>query len=947
MSDLRVSIIARLVNRVKGPAREVRGDIASIEGASRRVERSGNRAGRTQQRLGALSVMAGRAALGATLAAGTAATASVANAARLQDAWSEANKTLGLSAGPLQDLRGEIERLSVEIPLANGSMVDIVATAGQLGIRGQAAIVEFTRDTAKMAATFDVSAGRAAEMQASWREQMSFTQDQVRMTADQINHLGNTTAAESARVAEFYTSIAGIAEEAGMSREEVLALGAAMIASGRAPEVASTGMRALFRTMNKGWGDLSDRQSEAADRLGLGGERWNAIQQRMATDSAGAVRQIVAAISELPEHERTAAAGVLFGEEAGRALGALLVNVDKLDGALSRIPELQSAAGSMNAEYLALSDDVLDNWRRVKTALAQRGTRFGSTILDPLNDGLKSFLRLLQTADQRIGIFERIGQFSSGLMDGVGIDPARIEAVMSRIRSALTSLIFGAEGDPGEVLAKVYQNARNLGDRLAPVVETISNNITTLVDGLRPLFNTMRDWTKSEEGRAAMDATVASVVNIATALGTLAGAAIEAGTAAVTGFFTSVVDHIGPIMERVRGITTQLEPITEHLVSIVNSIINVGSDDGDGMQRLGAFLGDLVGITGRIVATSLEAVARALETILGVVAAVLQGDFGQAWAELKEFFDWLKNLVVEGLNMGELFDWPEPPKWLRWLMGEGETTELPGIDVTSIDGFASASGEQQAAMRRIANAQSAGELPVAGKIVELREHAAALNREIADTQARIESFGAGPQAGILAQVENENLARLQSELAAIETQLETAETQAASLIEDMRTLGLTEVNLKINDAALTRALRNAQALERSKNRLNGGTGTAASSTTVQARARGGIYRTGWRLVGENGPELEYQNVGGFIAHNAQLRRMADLSERVARAKRSISISGSGVRAAAAPRTARSFGPVTIHITQLPGQNARALAKEVLREMKRAEGGALHDGGDYD
>lgn len=49
---------------------------------------------------------------------------------------------------------------------------------------------------------------------------------------------------------------------------------------------------------------------------------------------------------------------------------------------------------------------------------------------------------------------------------------------------------------------------------------------------------------------------------------------------------------------------------------------------------------------------------------------------------------------------------------------------------------------------------------------------------------------------------------------------------------------------------------------------------------VQARARGGSFGPGWLLTGEEGPELEYKNRGGYIAHNRALQAMARLSQRI-------------------------------------------------------------------
>lgn len=74
---------------------------------------------------------------------------------------------------------------------------------------------------------------------------------------------------------------------------------------------------------------------------------------------------------------------------------------------------------------------------------------------------------------------------------------------------------------------------------------------------------------------------------------------------------------------------------------------------------------------------------------------------------------------------------------------------------------------------------------------------------------------------------------------------------------------------------ITQAVRNA--LPRSATMNIGVQGTAP----VQARARGGSFAPGWLLTGENGPELEYRNRGGFVAHNRALRSMMAMSGTIA------------------------------------------------------------------
>lgn len=70
------------------------------------------------------------------------------------------------------------------------------------------------------------------------------------------------------------------------------------------------------------------------------------------------------------------------------------------------------------------------------------------------------------------------------------------------------------------------------------------------------------------------------------------------------------------------------------------------------------------------------------------------------------------------------------------------------------------------------------------------------------------------------------------------------------------------------------------------NDLYGNNGTAPgmngpllNPSDLQTNATGGGFRRGWHLVGERGPELKYENHGGYIAHNGALRGMVAMAQR--------------------------------------------------------------------
>jgi hypothetical protein len=110
-------------------------------------------------------------------------------------------------------------------------------------------------------------------------------------------------------------------------------------------------------------------------------------------------------------------------------------------------------------------------------------------------------------------------------------------------------------------------------------------------------------------------------------------------------------------------------------------------------------------------------------------------------------------------------------------------------------------------------------------------------------------------------------------------------------------------------------------------------GAGGTWANPQKRAAGGAYAPGWRLVGEKGPELEYQSRGGFIAHNAALQRLSDMA---GRARSAVGSGGAGGRAGGGNQVVQN---ITINAL---GASAAQVAEEIARRGRSASSGALFD-----
>jgi TP901 family phage tail tape measure protein len=242
--------------------------------------------------------------------------------------------------------------------------------------------------------------------------------------------------------------------------------------------------------------------------------------------------------------------------------------------------------------------------------------------------------------------------------------------------------------------------------------------------------------------------------------------------------------------------------------------------------------------------------------------------------------------------MGSI-SWPEPPAWLKWMMGgQDEPIVLPSPEIDNsnlaemsleerqrhlqkrgfykgnidnINGPKTRSASQSWAVEVVeafnpaAFGQNALAVPSAEKIQELRGQAVSLKEEIAGIQAYIDKLGQGPMAGALALPHQQDMNERKRELQDVEDELAKAETQSTSLGAALQILDGTEVVPEINTLSIDRALEKVARLSAQLGSMpSAGAGSVATPRSAGARAFGGSVQAGLPYrVNEHTPKSEW------------------------------------------------------------------------------------------
>ena len=207
---------------------------------------------------------AGAAAAGFGVAIGLAARAAMDFESSMADVRKVVN---GLeSPKAFGEIKAEILNLSREMPIAAKGFAEIYAAAGQSGIaRGE--LRDFAVTVAKVAVAFDMTAQEAGQSLAQIKVALGLTIPELTKLADAMNHISNNTGATAANLVEFMSRAGATGKLAGMTGQQTVAFGAAMIQTGIQADVAATSFNNMIKALSKG-PSMSERQIAALQRMG-------------------------------------------------------------------------------------------------------------------------------------------------------------------------------------------------------------------------------------------------------------------------------------------------------------------------------------------------------------------------------------------------------------------------------------------------------------------------------------------------------------------------------------------------------------------------------------------------------------------------------------------------------------------------------------------------------
>ena len=306
----------------------------------------------------------------------------------------------------------DVLRLSTRIPVAASGIGDIVAAAGQAGI-ARRELTRFAEDAAKVAVAFDISGAEAGGRLTGLRSIFKLNQDGVMRLAGAYNHLSNNMDATAPAMLNIAERAGSVAEQFGLSGQEVGALSATFLALKTPPEVAGTAINALLLRLQNAPSQAQGFQ-DALDELGMSAEE---LKEDIENDAQGALLRFLEAVDGA--EDKSGILFALFGQEYSDDITKLAGNLDLYRQAIGLAADEKAALTSIEEEYAARASTTENQLTLLANQTNVLGVNIGTVLLPAVNDAVGVVGELVSQGAALAAEYPEVTQVVIGLVVGL------------------------------------------------------------------------------------------------------------------------------------------------------------------------------------------------------------------------------------------------------------------------------------------------------------------------------------------------------------------------------------------------------------------------------------------------------------------------------------------------------------------------------------------------
>lgn len=385
------------------------------------------------------------------------------------------SKTTGLAGQELKDLGVSLRALSQELEVVSVSkLTEYASVAGQLGVKGSADILAFSKALAQLEVTSNISGAEGGSQIARLLTLVDGGVTNVKAFGDEITRLGNNFPATEAEILKNSLAVAQNTGVYKLGRQEILAYGTATKSIGVEAELTGASIGRTLAVLEN-----SIRTGKnASNVMSITGKSVEDLKSQFKTDPQGVLYSFVKGLNDIDKsggsvNNALQSIGITAVRDQ-RVLGSLATGgFDVLTRALE---DVGSASGAMQQEFETASGKIENSIEGVKVSW-------------------ENFVLALNSSENSLGnLFSRIAGGISGVIDMIREATTSVRELNQESRQTKLNesyqdakfyygLGFGTDEKAREQAIKDEQKflkqARDLNDKIAKEqkkLDDINNN---------------------------------------------------------------------------------------------------------------------------------------------------------------------------------------------------------------------------------------------------------------------------------------------------------------------------------------------------------------------------------------------------------------------------------------------------------------------------------------
>ncbi len=630
------------------------------------------------------------AALGAAI--GAAFTFSVKAASDFESAFIGVQKTVDATTEGYGRLREGLLKMTRVIPKSADELAGLMEVAGQLGIKGEEALLKFTKTMAMLADTTNIVGEEGSLQLARFMNIMGTSTENVERLGSSLVDLGNNFAATEAEILFIGKGLASFGNKVGISDTAILGLATTIAASGGEAQAAATAFQKLGLGMQTAVLTGSEKLEVFARTAGVSVGEFSRLFKE---DAMEAITLFLEGLKDVEDQGQSSTLVLgelgLADQRLTREIGKVTANLDKLREATELSDkafqentalaiEAEKRYGSFDSQIKLLKNafrelqigigteflpdlvklikkakevifQIID-WKKENEELFATITKVVA-IVGTVSAGFAALVLVIMPVIKAIGLF--IGAMIGFLNLPIILAIAAIIGIVKLLKTAWDKNWFGVQETFFNVRSALLLAFWDLRDKLIDAWDTIKTKVGAIVTAIA---DRLRRW--KDENQETIDLFVQNVKNVLLPLWERIKTSFINAWEGMLEFW----DEISP------DVMQAFNVLVEFLLSTLEDFLKWWNENWETIR-------DILILVWDVMTDIAEKQMKKMQAAIKITLMLIRGDWKGIWNEIKTFYkEWWAGLLLDAEGFIEDFKglWRRLLQWLaeRSLSGSGD-----------------------------------------------------------------------------------------------------------------------------------------------------------------------------------------------------------------------------------------------------------------------------------